>query len=103
MFDLQALNYSSCATALATTVQYFAMHSRRLDDRIRELCGKVAATSKTAASNNEVNGLLQELLCAVHEKIERLRILAAKHLVSREPCPERRATPTPGGKSPLKP
>jgi hypothetical protein len=79
------------------------MHSRRLDDRIRELCAKVATASKTAAPSSEVNSILQDLLCAVHEKIERLRILAAKHLVSREPSTERRATPAPDAKSPLKP
>jgi hypothetical protein len=79
------------------------MHSRRLDDRIRELCAKIATASKTAAPSSEVNSILQDLLCAVHEKIERLRILAAKHLVSREPSMERRATPTPDAKSPLKP
>jgi hypothetical protein len=103
MFDLQALNYSSCATALATAVQYFAMHSRRLDDRIRELCAKVAAASKTTTSSSEVNDILQDLLCAVHEKIERLRTLAVQHLVNREPRTERRATPAADGKSPLKP
>jgi hypothetical protein len=79
------------------------MHSRRLDDRIRELCAKVATASKTTAPTGELNGILQDLLCAVHEKIERLRTLAAKHLVSREPSTERRALPTPDRKSPLKP
>jgi hypothetical protein len=79
------------------------MHSRRLDDRIRELCAKIATASKTAVPSSELNTILQDLLCAVHEKIERLRTLAARHLVSREPSTERRAVPVPDRKSPLKP
>jgi RNA processing factor Prp31 len=78
------------------------MHSRRLDDRIRDLCAQVAAASKTDLSSGELDGILQDLLCAVHEKIERLRSLAAKHLISREPIAERRAAPFPDGKTQLK-
>jgi hypothetical protein len=78
------------------------MHSRRLDDRIRELCAQIAAASKTDLSSGELDGILRDLLCAVHEKIERLRILAAKHLIGREPSSERRATPAQDEKFPLK-
>lgn len=64
------------------------MHSRRLDDRIRHLCAQV-----TEASNGELEAILQELLAAIHEKIERLRSLAASQLLGRRPVKERRALP----------
>ena len=63
------------------------MQTRRLDDRIRHLCALVAE-----ASNDEVDVILQELLSAVHEKIERLRGLTTNHLLGGEPPKERRAT-----------
>ncbi len=78
------------------------MHTRRLDDRIRDLCAQVAAASKTDLSSGELDGILQDLLCAVHEKIERLRSLAAKHLIGREPITERRDAPRQDGKPQLK-
>ncbi len=62
------------------------MHSRRLDDRIRHLCARV-----TQAANSEVDMILQELLGAVHEKIERLGGLATNQLLGGEPPKERRA------------
>jgi hypothetical protein len=62
------------------------MYSRRLDDRIRHLCGSVSE-----ATNSEVEVILQELLGAVHEKIERLRGLATNQLLGGEPPRERRA------------
>jgi hypothetical protein len=64
------------------------MHTRRLDDRIRQLCARVKG-----ASNAELEGVLQELLSAIHEKIERLRGLAATQLLAGKSMPERRATP----------
>jgi len=64
------------------------MHTRRLDDRIRHLCAQV-----TEASNGELEGVLQELLSAIHEKIERLRIMAANQLLRRKPVRDRRASP----------
>jgi hypothetical protein len=66
------------------------MHTRRLDDRIRLLCAQV-----TEASNEEVEAILQELLGAMHEKIERLRSFAASQLLGRKPAKERRASPPP--------
>ena len=66
------------------------MHTRRLDDRIRHLCAQV-----TEASNEEVEAILQELLGAMHEKIERLRSFAASQLLGRKPAKERRASPPP--------
>ncbi len=64
------------------------MHTRRLDDRIRHLCARV-----TEASNEELEAILQDLLSAIHEKIERLRSLAASQLLDRKPAKERRAIP----------
>jgi hypothetical protein len=64
------------------------MQTRRLDDRIRHLCALV-----TEASNGEVDVILQELLGAVHEKIERLRGLATNQLLGGEPPLERRTMP----------
>jgi len=63
------------------------MHTRRLDDRIRHLCALVPG-----ASNQELEQILQELLEAVHEKIERLRGLTTNQLLGHKPPRERRAT-----------
>ncbi len=66
------------------------MHTRRLDDRIRHLCVQV-----TEASNEELEAILQDLLAAIHEKIERLRSLAASQLLGRKSAKDRRSTPPP--------
>jgi hypothetical protein len=63
-----------------------SVHRRRLDDRIRYLCAQARE-----ASRGEVEEILQELLGAVHEKIERLRALAANQLLGGRPPKERRA------------
>jgi hypothetical protein len=63
------------------------MHTRRLDDPIRHLC-----VQATKASNEGLESILQELLGAIHEKIERLRSLA-NQLPGRKPAKERRAAP----------
>lgn len=58
------------------------MHSRRLDDRIRDICGKVTAVGRNSASaDEEVEALLQDLLRAIHHKMERLRIIARNKLL----------------------
>jgi uncharacterized coiled-coil protein SlyX len=49
-----------------------SVRSRRLDDRIRELCARVAS-SKDA---EEVNLILPELQSAIHQAIHRLRLRA---------------------------
>jgi hypothetical protein len=67
------------------------MLTRRLDDRIRFLCAQVKE-----ASSGELETILQELLGAIHEKIERLRSLAAHQLVARKGAKERRVTPPEG-------
>jgi hypothetical protein len=66
------------------------MHTRRLDDRIRNLCGQI-----TKAADGELEALLQDLLGAIHEKIERLRSLAASQLLGGKSAKNRRATPSP--------
>ncbi|HEY3971388.1 MAG TPA: hypothetical protein VGM18_00200 [Candidatus Sulfotelmatobacter sp.] len=62
------------------------MPSRRLDDRIRDLSANVAR-----AANGDVEGILQELLAAIHEKLERLRARAATRFLTGECLEERRA------------
>ena len=56
--------------------------SRRLEDRIRELCAKAVATTEPA----ELNAILQHLSAALHEQIERLR----KQMIQDHMQPERR-------------
>lgn len=62
------------------------MHSRRLDDRIRELCARVVASTE----HHDVDLILPELRAAIHESIERLRIRAAAVLSGRRDLPEER-------------
>ena len=64
------------------------MHTRRLDDRIRNLCAQI-----TEATDGEQEAILQDLLGAIHEKIERLRSLAASQFLGRKPAKERRTIP----------
>jgi hypothetical protein len=51
------------------------MTSRRLEDRIRELCGKALT-----ANDHELSLVIPELQAALHEAIERLRIKAVSIL-----------------------
>ena len=60
--------------------------SRRLDDRIRQLCAKVVA-SKDA---DELHLVLPELKSAIHEAVERLRIRAIAMLTGRSSFPDDR-------------
>jgi hypothetical protein len=72
------------------------MPTRRLDDRIRQLCAEIAKTpTGSGPLSPEVEATLQELLGAIHEKTERLRSLAARKLLQtkdrhQEPGKERR-------------
>ncbi len=61
--------------------------SRRLDDKIRELCARAVQCP------NEDNGqTLEALRDAIREKTQRLRRLAANKLVQKHPdVPERRS------------
>jgi hypothetical protein len=61
------------------TVASFRVPSR-LDDRIRELCGKALT-----ANDAELQPILSELQGALHEHAERLRKLATEKLGKREP------------------
>jgi len=60
------------------------MPSRRVDDRIRHLSRQL-----TDAPQEELPTILQKLLSAIHEKMERLRGLAAKRFMG-APHPEER-------------
>jgi hypothetical protein len=64
------------------------MYTRRLDDRIRCLC-----VQATEASNEELEAILEQLLNALHEKIDRLRGLAASQFIGGRPPKDRRALP----------
>jgi hypothetical protein len=64
------------------------MYTRRLDDRIRCLC-----VQATEASNEELEAILEELLNALHEKIDRLRGLAVSQFIGGRPPKDRRALP----------
>ena len=58
------------------------MPTRRLDDRIRELCDKAgAAANSPHPDDGHLESILQQLLSAIHEKVERIRALAAKKLL----------------------
>jgi hypothetical protein len=56
---------------------FIRMPSRRLEDRIRELCAKAVA-----ADSSELSAIFSELKSALHEHSERLRKLAAEKLAS---------------------
>jgi hypothetical protein len=47
-----------------------AVLSRRLDDRMREVCERAASTEP---DEYEIAVIRQELLCLIHEKISRTR------------------------------
>lgn len=58
------------------------MPSRRLDDRIRRLCAQIAAVGRDPdVTDEDVASLLQDLLAAVRQKVERVRIIAANKLL----------------------
>jgi len=75
------------------------MPTRRLDDRIRQLCAELAKPpAGSGPLSPEVEATLQKLLGAIHEKTERLRSMAARKLLrtkdqNEEPGKERRAAP----------
>jgi hypothetical protein len=64
-----------------------SLRSRRLDDRIRELCAKVIASTDPA----ELEVILPELRSAIHQAVERLRIRSAAILGSRRDVPNERS------------
>ena len=64
------------------------MRLRRLDDRIRGL-----SDLAISASPAELDDILPKLLGAIHEKMERLRALAADRFLAGKSIRERRDTP----------
>ncbi len=71
-----------------THALHLPMPARRLDDRIRYL-----STQLVGADDGEIEAILQELLTAIHEKLERLRARAANRFLFGQSIPERRASP----------
>jgi hypothetical protein len=63
-----------------------SMPTRRLDDRIREMCARVVALK----DGDAVDPVLPELRAALHQSIERLRIRAVAVLGGRSDFEERR-------------
>jgi hypothetical protein len=74
-------------TIMGSYLRHFCMLSRRLDDRIRRL-----SEQAIGASSNELEEILPKLLAAIHEKLERLRTLAANRFLGGRHPSERRAT-----------
>lgn len=67
-----------------------SLRSRRLDDRIRELCAKVVASR----DEKELQVILPELKSAIHQSIGRVRMQAVAVLSGRSDLPnERRKIP----------
>jgi hypothetical protein len=60
--------------------------SRRLEDRIRELCAKAVVTEEPA----ELNELMAQLTSALHEQVDQIR----KRVTQDELTPERRLSRT---------
>jgi hypothetical protein len=60
--------------------------TRRLDDRIRELCARVVASEDA----EELNSILPELRASLHWAIERLRIRAMAILTGQVDVPNER-------------
>ena len=58
------------------------MPRRRLDDRIRYLCAQIAAAARNPEiTEEEVASLLRDLLAAIHQKVNRVRIIASNKLL----------------------
>lgn len=64
-------------------------HSRRLEDRIRDLCARVVE----AKNQDELNLVLPQLKTAIHQAIERVRTRAVAVLSSTSPSTTSRALP----------
>lgn len=67
------------------TVGASNVHSRRLEDHIRDLCAQIIA-----APESELEPVLSELKSALHEHSIKLRKLAAEKLTGVEPSPSDR-------------
>jgi hypothetical protein len=73
---------------LQSHLRLVTMPSRRLDDQIRRLSHQIID-----ASGEELDVILPKLLAAIHEKMERLRGLAANRFLGGRHPDERRAIP----------
>ena len=69
----------SAQTLLGSLLSSFS-RSRRLEDRIRNLCARAKSTTDPA----ELPEILEQLQAALHDHIERLRKLAAGFPTPRE-------------------
>jgi hypothetical protein len=69
----------ACIELAVWLIAFCRVPSRRLDDRIRELCAKAVT-----AQDSELDAIFSELNGALHEHNERLRKLAADKLAGRE-------------------
>ena len=66
---------------------YIHPGKRRIDDRINELCDRMHTAQ---SSDKELQDISRELLCLWHEKMNRVRNLAAAHLAGERMRKERR-------------
>ena len=66
------------------------MSSRRLEDRIHELCEKAVAS----ANDEEMLATIEELRRALHSHTERIRVVARGRLTAGLPVLERRSRKT---------
>ena len=58
------------------------MPTRRLDDRIREICTQLAAAEHDPKVSDEaLDALLRDLRSAIHKKVETVRANAARKLL----------------------
>lgn len=64
--------------------------NRRVDDRIRELSAKAVR-----ASDDEAGPVLQELLRLMREKLNKVRNMAATHMIEGKNLKDRRSDPDP--------
>ena len=72
-----------------------SVNSGRVDDRILELCAKVACSNDTCSNDTEeLNLILPERQSAIHQAIQRLRLRAVAVMSGRPDIrTERRKTP----------
>jgi len=70
---------TSPRTLLASFISWH-FRSRRLEDRIRELCAKAVVTTEPA----ELSSVLEQLAAALHAQVERLRKRATDNAMQAE-------------------
>ena len=91
MPELRYVRYRTLAgnqPSLCGALSILRMPLRRVDDRIRHLSSRL-----TDATPEELPTILQTLLAAIHEKMERIRGLAVKRFLGGGHPSERRALP----------